>query len=61
VHQIVDALPMDDDQFLHSTRADLLRCLGSTDEARAVYERARSSSACDQLERRFLERRLEAL
>jgi hypothetical protein len=31
------------------------------DEARAVYERARSSSACDQLERRFLERRLEAL
>src|SRR5262249_33662296 len=38
--KIVDALALDDYQYLHSTRADLLRRLGRTEEARAAYERA---------------------
>lgn len=44
----------------HSARADLLRRLGRTDEARSAYERALSLTR--QLpERRFLERRLREL
>ena len=38
--RIVDALALDDYQYLHSTRADLLRRLGRSDEARAAYQRA---------------------
>ncbi len=37
---LVDELDLDDFQYLHSTRADLLRRLGRTDDARAAYERA---------------------
>jgi RNA polymerase sigma-70 factor (ECF subfamily) len=58
--QIVDALALDDYQYLHSTRADLLRRLGRTDEARGAYERA-LELARNEPERRFLERRLEEL
>jgi RNA polymerase sigma-70 factor, ECF subfamily len=57
---IVDALALDDYQYFHSTRADLLRRVGRTDEARAAYERA-LELARDEPERRFLERRIGAL
>src|SRR5262249_30600313 len=35
--RIVDGLGLDDYQYLHSTRADLLRRLGRPEEARAAY------------------------
>ena len=38
--RIVDRLELDDYRYLHSTRAELLRRLGRTDEARAAYRRA---------------------
>ena len=41
---LVDRLDLDGYQYFHSTRADLLRRLGRTGEARAEYERALSSS-----------------
>jgi RNA polymerase sigma-70 factor (ECF subfamily) len=58
--EIVDALALDDYRYLHSTRADLLRRLGRTGEARAAYARA-LELARDEPERRFLERRLGEL
>ena len=39
--RIVDGLGLDDFRYLHSTRAELLRRLGRTDEAREAYRRAR--------------------
>ena len=57
---IADAVALDDYQYLHSTRADLLRRLGRTDEARAAYERA-LELARSEPERRFLERRIDEL
>jgi RNA polymerase sigma-70 factor (ECF subfamily) len=39
--RIVDGLGLDDLRYLHSTRAELLRRLGRTDEARDAYRRAR--------------------
>jgi RNA polymerase sigma-70 factor, ECF subfamily len=57
---IVDQLDLDDYQYLHSTRAELLRRLGRDDEARAAYERA-LQLAVNEPERRFLERRLAEL
>ncbi|MGH3011675.1 MAG: RNA polymerase sigma factor [Gaiellaceae bacterium] len=54
---LVDRLDLDGYQYLHSTRADLLRRLGRADEARAEYERA-LELAHTEPERRFLERRL---
>jgi RNA polymerase sigma-70 factor (ECF subfamily) len=57
---IVDDLPLSDYQYLHSTRAELLRRLGRIDEARAAYRRA-LELARDEPERRFLERRLTEL
>jgi RNA polymerase sigma-70 factor, ECF subfamily len=57
---LVDALALDDYQYLHSTRADLLRRLGRTDEARAAYERALLLARAE-AERRFLERRIGEL
>jgi len=57
---IVDDLPLDDYQYLHSTRAELLRRLGRVDEARTAYERA-LELVRDEPERRFLERRLTEL
>jgi RNA polymerase sigma-70 factor, ECF subfamily len=44
----------------HSARADLLRRLGRTDEARAAYERALALEPND-AERRFLETRLSSV
>jgi RNA polymerase sigma-70 factor (ECF subfamily) len=58
--QIVEALSLDDYQYLHSTRADLLRRLGRTEEARVAYERALELARSD-AERWFLERQIEEL
>ena len=57
---IVDRLPLESYQYLHSTRADLLRRLGQTEEARAAYRRALDLAHAEP-ERRFLERRLAGL
>lgn len=58
--RIVDQLGLDDFRYLHSTRAELLRRLGRTDEARDAYRRARELTD-DGAERRFLDRRLTEL
>jgi RNA polymerase sigma-70 factor (ECF subfamily) len=58
--RIIDELGLDDFRYLHSTRAELLRRLGRTDEARAAYLRARQLTDAG-AERRFLERRLTEL
>src|ERR687896_95517 len=58
--RIVDQLGLDDFRYLHSTRAELLRRLGRTDEARSAYRRARELTD-EGAERRFLERRLMEL
>jgi RNA polymerase sigma-70 factor, ECF subfamily len=57
---ILDQLGLNDFRYLHSTRAELLRRLGRTDEARDAYRRARQLTD-DGAERRFLERRLTEL
>lgn len=57
---IVDRLDLDDYRYLHSTRAELLRRLGRTDEARDAYRRA-LALVVDDAERRLLERRLAEL
>jgi RNA polymerase sigma-70 factor, ECF subfamily len=57
---IVDRLDLDEYQYLHSTRAELLRRLGRTDEARAAYRRALELARTEP-ERRFLERQLDEL
>nr|WP_238994773.1 sigma-70 family RNA polymerase sigma factor [Mycolicibacterium chubuense] len=57
---LVDALDLDGYRYLHSTRAELLRRLGRTDEAREAYGRARQLAATEP-ERRFLARRLSEL
>jgi RNA polymerase sigma-70 factor (ECF subfamily) len=58
--RIVDRLGLDDFRYLHSTRGELLRRLGRTDEARDAYRRARELTD-DGSERRLLERRLTEL
>ncbi|MGO9974439.1 MAG: RNA polymerase sigma factor [Solirubrobacteraceae bacterium] len=58
--EIVDGLDLDDYQYLHSTRGELLRRLGRTVEARAAYERA-LKLASSEPERRFLARRIAQL
>jgi RNA polymerase sigma-70 factor (ECF subfamily) len=57
---IADGLELDDYHYLHSTRAELLRRLGRTGEARAAYERA-LELVRDEAERRLLERKLAEL
>jgi RNA polymerase sigma-70 factor (ECF subfamily) len=54
----VDDLGLHDYLYFHSTRAELLRRLGRTDEARAAYGQA-LKLATSTPERRFLTRRLE--
>ena len=54
---IVDRLDLREYRYFHSTRAELLRRLGRTDEAREEYARALELVA-DEAERRLLERRL---
>jgi RNA polymerase sigma-70 factor, ECF subfamily len=57
---IVERLELDDYQYLHSTRAELLRRLGRVDEARRAYERALELARAEP-EQRFLRRRLASL
>ncbi|MGH8994545.1 MAG: RNA polymerase sigma factor [Acidimicrobiales bacterium] len=58
--EILDRLGLEDFRYLHSTRGELLRRLGRTDEARQAYRKARALTD-DGAERRFLERRLTEL
>ena len=58
--EIVDRLDLDDYQYLHSTRGELLRRLGRTEEATAAYRRALELAHAEP-ERRFLTRRLAEL
>jgi RNA polymerase sigma-70 factor (ECF subfamily) len=57
---LIDGLDLDRYSYLHSSRAELLRRLDRTDEARAAYGRALELVSSDR-ERRFLERRLAEL
>jgi RNA polymerase sigma-70 factor (ECF subfamily) len=58
--EIVDGLDLDEYQYLHSTRGELLCRLGRNAEARAAYERA-LELARSEPERRFLAGRLAEL
>ncbi len=58
--QLVDDLDLQDYRYLHATRAELLRRLDRTDEAREAYVRA-LALVHDDAERRLLERRLAEL
>jgi RNA polymerase sigma-70 factor (ECF subfamily) len=58
--EIADRLDLDDYQYLHSTRAELLRRLGRMQEARAAYERA-LELATSEADRRFLTQRIAQL
>jgi RNA polymerase sigma-70 factor (ECF subfamily) len=57
---IVDHLALEDYHYLHSTRGELLRRLGRSEDAREAYERA-LALVHDDAERRLLERRLSEL
>jgi RNA polymerase sigma-70 factor (ECF subfamily) len=57
---IVDRLDLGDYRYLHSTRGELLRRLGRTDDAREAFRRA-LALVHDDAERRLLERRLADL
>jgi RNA polymerase sigma-70 factor, ECF subfamily len=57
---LVDRLELDGYHYLHATRAELLRRLDRTGDARVAYERALELVHSDR-ERRFLERRLAEL
>jgi RNA polymerase sigma-70 factor (ECF subfamily) len=57
---IVDAIDLEGFQYLHSTRGELLRRLGRTDEASAEYTRA-LELAPRETERQLLRRRLAEL
>ena len=57
---LMDRLELDDYQYLHSTRAELLRRLDRIDDARLAYQRALALSPSS-AERRFLEQRLADL
>jgi RNA polymerase sigma-70 factor (ECF subfamily) len=57
---IVEGLGLDDFRYLHSTKAELLRRLGRTDEAGDAYRRSIELTD-DGAERRFIERRLTEL
>jgi RNA polymerase sigma-70 factor, ECF subfamily len=58
--EIVEQLALGDYQYLHSTRGELLRRLGRSDEAREAFERA-LALARSARERRFLQRRIAEL
>jgi RNA polymerase sigma-70 factor (ECF subfamily) len=56
----IEGLELDSYPYFHSTRADLLRRLGRSEEARAAYERALELSGSEP-DRRFLSSRLRSL
>jgi len=57
---LLDELDLDSYQYFHSTRADLLRRLGRTEEARSAYASALELAQTEP-ERRFLRSRLDEL
>jgi RNA polymerase sigma-70 factor, ECF subfamily len=57
---IVDRIDLGDYRYLHSTRGEMLRRLGRTDDARGAYRRA-LELVHDDAERRLLERKLAEL
>ena len=57
---IVERLGLEDYHYLHSTRGELLRRLGRTDEAGDAYRRA-LALVHDDAERRLLQRRVSEL
>ena len=57
---LIDELQLPDYRYLHSARAELLRRIERTEEARAAYDRALALTD-DDTERRMLERRAETL
>jgi RNA polymerase sigma-70 factor (ECF subfamily) len=57
---LIDRIPLHDYRYLHSARAELLRRLDRTEEARDAYNRA-LELVRDDAERRLLERRLGEL
>jgi len=60
IERLAERGELADYPFLHSARADLLRQLGQTAEARSAYEQALRLTR-QEPERRFLERRLREL
>jgi RNA polymerase sigma-70 factor (ECF subfamily) len=58
--RLVDELALEDYRYFHSTRGELLRRLGRTNEARHAYRNA-LALVHDDAERRLLERRLAEL
>ncbi len=60
IDQILAQGDLDDYHLAHAAQADLCRRLGRTDEARAAYQRSLMLVKQDP-ERRFLEKRLQAL
>jgi RNA polymerase sigma-70 factor (ECF subfamily) len=58
--ELIDDLALDEYQYLHSARGELLHRLGRTTEAQAAYERALSLTQ-DAAEHRLLERRIAEL
>ena len=58
--ELVDSLELGDYRYLPSTRAELLRRLGRSDEARAAFAQALQLATTDP-ERRFLAWRLDGL
>jgi RNA polymerase sigma-70 factor, ECF subfamily len=58
--ELVDGLGLGDYRYLHSARAEMLRRLGRTAEARDAYRRA-LALVSDDAERRLFERRLREL
>ena len=58
--EILDGLELEEFHYLHSARAELLRRLDRTDEAREAYQRA-LDLVHDDAERRLLERRSNEL
>jgi RNA polymerase sigma-70 factor (ECF subfamily) len=57
---IIEPLPLQGYHYLHATRAELLHRLGRNQEAREAYVRA-LELAGDDMERRHLEQRLQAM
>jgi RNA polymerase sigma-70 factor (ECF subfamily) len=58
--EMIDSLDLAGYRYLHSTRAELLRRLGRTDEAKEAYRHSLELVEAGS-ERRFVERRLEEL
>jgi RNA polymerase sigma-70 factor (ECF subfamily) len=58
--EIIDRLELDNYQYLHSTRGELMRRLGRIAEARDSYRRALELAHAPP-ERRFLEARIAEL